>query len=215
MFTHRLRNSLTLAALLISSLSAPLAHAQALRPPSSALPTLDAFVLRVMNGNPDQLRGAYAPGLFASDVVPQPEGYPGFISRADDVLTQFGSASEVGSIGLLAHDYLAGRDFPLLEPGQLVHLVYGDGRLATYRISQSLRYRALQPRSAHSDFEYLAGGGRLGAAGLFSAIYARPGALVLQTCIEADGLPMWGRLFVVALPYSDRGYTRHVCETCE
>jgi hypothetical protein len=215
MFTHRLRYSLALTALLISFVTAPVAQAQALLPPSSALPTLEAFVIRVMNGDPDQLRGAYAPGLFASDVVPQPEGYPGFISRGEDVLTQFGSASEVGSIGLLAHDYLAGRHFPLLEPGQLVHLVYGDGRLATYRVSQSLRYRALQPRSAHSDFEYMAGRGRLGAAELFSTIYAHPGTLVFQTCIEADGLPTWGRLFVIALPSSYPGYTRHVCEMCD
>ena len=214
---HRFRGALALLLLLIVVVSAPAARARAdgVQSPGADLPTLDAFVLQVMNGDSAQLRGVYAPDLFAFGVTTQPEGYPEFISRDADVLTQFGSASQVGSIGLLAHNYLAGRQFPLMEAGQLIHLVYGDGLLQTYTVAQSLRYRALQPRSASSEFVDLVSGGQLAASALFQAIYGRPGAVVFQTCIAADGVSTWGRLFVVAIPREYRGFSRHLCETCE
>jgi hypothetical protein len=35
-------------------------------------------------------------------------------------------------------------------------------------------------------------------------IYGRRGDLVLQTCIEAQGIDTWGRLFVIAEPVALR-----------
>jgi len=82
----------------------------------------------------------------------------------------------------------------------MIHLVFGDGRTAPYVVTESLRFQALQPNSVYSAFVSLANGAQIGAADLFAEVYDRPGALILQTCIQADGLSTWGRLFVVAQP---------------
>jgi len=173
--------------------------------PAPALPSFGSFARQVMNGQADELRGVYAPGLFADQVVQQPAGDPAYISSQQDVLTEFDSALQLGSTGLLAHNYRAGRQFSQLQNGQAIHLIYGDGRTAAYIVTAQMRYRALQPNSAYSAFVDLASGTQIGASAVFSDVYGRPGALVLQTCIEANGISAWGRLFVIAEPYVDGG----------
>jgi hypothetical protein len=167
-----------------------------------------------MNGDSNQLQGVYAPGLFADVVLQQPAGYPSFVSRDPQALTQYASASDLGSTGLLAHSFLAGRRFPLMRKGQIIHLIYGDGRIESFVVARLLRYRALQPNSVHSSFEDLAGGGRLDASTLFQRVYGHRGALVLQTCIEFDGSPNWGRLFVIAAPTKASEILPSLCPNC-
>ena len=164
------------------------------------LPALAEFAQAVANGNQDELRGAYVPGIFADLVVQQPEGNPAFVSPRGQVLTRFSEASRLDSIGLLAHNYLAGRDFSQLTVGQRIYLVYGDGRMRSFDVTRILKFQALQPLSTQSEFIDLATGKRLGAAALFTTAYGRQGSLVFQTCIEAEGIEAWGRLFVVAEP---------------
>lgn len=168
------------------------------------LPTLEEFAAQVGNGEAYELQGVYAPGLFAYWVVQQPSGSPLFVSKAENTLTQFAlAADQFDSIGLLAHNYLAGADFPLLEAGQKLHLIYGDGDIKTFIVRQKLSYQALQPESPKSDFIDLLTGERLSASQLAWKIYNRPGEVVLQTCIAANGNPSWGRLFVIAEPYEE------------
>jgi hypothetical protein len=202
-----IRHTVTLVVLLTALISPPPARvrAQEARASTSFLPDLQTFLRWMTNSETDQLRGVYAPDLFASPVVQQPAGSPGFVSRSENVLTQFGSAAGLGSTGLLAHNYLAGRHFALMQPAQVLHLVYGDGRIETYIVAHLLRYRALQPNSMQSDFEDLNSGERIGGATLFSDIYGQRGAVVLQTCIASNGSSTWGRLFVIAMPFVDRG----------
>jgi len=164
------------------------------------LPALMEFAHQLENGQPGQLRGAYAPGLFAHVVVQQPSDKPTFVSPRKSILTQFSSASDLGSTGLLAHNYLAGTAFGRIRSGQIIYLIYGDGRTQRYSVTQLFRYRARQPESEQSDFTDLENGARLTSYSLFRLMYGRPGDLVLQTCIEADGIDSWGRLFVVAEP---------------
>ncbi len=165
------------------------------------LPPLEEFVESLQNGEADELRGIYVPDVLASAIVPQPEGDEGFVSTSENTLTQFGLASQYGSTGLLAHNYLAGRFFSLIKTGQMYYLVYGDGRTETFIVTDILRYQALDPDNLHSPFRDLETGRLFSATKLFLKVYAQPGHVILQTCINANGNPSWGRLFVVAEPY--------------
>jgi hypothetical protein len=185
------------------------------RAAGAPLPTLDAFASDLITGDAAELVGVYAPDLFAHRVVQQPPGEPGFVSDLADVLTQYGKASELGSTGILAHNYLAGSRFASLSTGQVIHLVYGNGRTVTYVISEVARFKALQPNSAFSAFEDLQEDSRVGASELFSRMYGRPGVLVFQTCIKAEGNLSWGRLFVAALPISRSRTLRAACRDCQ
>ncbi len=76
------------------------------------LPLLDVLVSPLRGGQADSVRGIYIPDLLTAPVVQQPSGDHEFISTEENALTQFGLASQFGSIGLLAHNYLAGATFP-------------------------------------------------------------------------------------------------------
>jgi len=180
------------------------ARAMPIRSAEASIPALQGFIRLVENGHAAGLRGVYAPALFAHPVIQQPAGDSGFVSSRAGAVTQFGAASRLGSIGLLAHNYLAGESFAQLLPGQTIYLVYGDGWTRRYVVNEIQRYQALQPNSAYSSFVDLADGRHLGSTDLFASAYGVPGAVVLQTCIESEGISTWGRLFVVAEPFIRR-----------
>jgi hypothetical protein len=168
-----------------------------------ALTELDMFVEQVKNGQADQLRGIYIPGILSAPVVQQPSARDDFVSPRQNIVTQFSMASKVGSTGLLAHNYLAGKSFALLKGGQEFYLVYGDGRVIHFTVLEVLQYEALEPDSASSTFVDLKSGSALTYSALFLEVYNRPGQVILQTCIEKDNEPSWGRLFVIAEPVLD------------
>lgn len=169
----------------------------------SEVPPLDEFIAQVANGTADELRGIYAPEAFAFPVVSQPEDSPAFVSTQPETVTQFGVASQYNTTGLLAHNYLAGGSFSSLEEGQLIYLIYGDGRAETFVIREFIRVQALSPNSVTSDFVDLESGERLSSTRLFFKVFNRPGSVTLQTCIYADGNLSWGRLFILAEPIED------------
>lgn len=165
-----------------------------------ALTDLDVFVEEVKNGQADQLRGIYIPGILAAPIVQQPSGRADFVSPWQNTVTQFSLASKVGSTGLLAHNYLAGQSFALLENGQEFYLVYGDGRVDAFAASEILQYQALEPASTSSTFVDLEDGSTLTHTELFMNIYDRPGQVILQTCISMNDDESGGRLFIIAKP---------------
>ncbi len=211
-FSTLIAISLTVASVL--ALPANPARADGIDAVTPALPGLNVFTSQVINGQGGQLRGVYATDLFSARVVQQPDGQPGFVSPSQGVLTQFGGASQFGSTGLLAHNYLAGAEFSQLRVGQVLYLVFGDGRTSAYAVTHLFKYQALQPNSDYSSFVDLTTGERLSAFSLFAGIYDRPGAVVLQTCIAANGLSTWGRLFVIAEPYTSPRLWRKLCSRC-
>lgn len=168
-----------------------------------ALTDLDTFVELVKNGQEGELRGIYIPGILAAPVVQQPNGRPDFVSTWENVATQFSLASKVGSTGLLAHNYLAGRSFALLKPGQELYLIYGNGDVIVYAVSEVLQYQALESDSTSSDFVDLSDGSTLTHKELFTKVYDRPGQVILQTCITMNDNLSGGRLFIIAKPYSE------------
>lgn len=175
------------------------AQAYALDDPAS-IPNLSTFIDTVKDGDPNTLRGIYVEGVLAFAVQQQPMGNPGFVSDASDVVTQFSIASEVGNIGLLAHNHLAGVEFPLIQLGDTIILVYGDGSTQGFIVDDIQQFQALSPLSPYSNFRDLETEATLTAEQLFNQVYRGDFHLTLQTCIENEGSLSWGRLFILAHP---------------
>ena len=168
--------------------------------PQVAADSLESFTNSVADGS-GQIVGIYAEGVLAYEVGGQPSGSPGYITGNADEVTRFGLASDHGSQGFLAHNYLAGDSFHSLSHGQIITLVYGDGRTEDYQIQKIRSFQALQPNSTQSEFVDLDNGGsNLSASELFYQMYNSDNPVVLQTCIAHDGVSTWGRLFVIATP---------------
>jgi len=162
------------------------------------LPTLTAFIHRVWNGHADQVTGVYADHIFALPVIQQPAGEAAYISSLPDTLTQFASASAYGSLGFVAHNTLAGQLFPELKIDTTFSVIYGDGSWYLYRVIQIRHLKAEEPTSTTSSYLDLDTGSLLSYRDLFFQTYGHPGLAILQTCIAADGIDSWGRLFVIA-----------------
>lgn len=175
------------------------AQAYALDDPAS-IPNLPTFIDTVKDGDPNALRGIYVEGVLAFAVQQQPMGNPGFVSEAADVVTQFSIASEVGNIGLLAHNHLAGVEFPHIQLGDIIILVYGDGSTQGFIVDDIQQFQALSPLSPYSNFRDLETEATLTAEQLFNQVYRGDFHLTLQTCIENEGSLSWGRLFILAHP---------------
>jgi hypothetical protein len=137
--------------------------------------------------------------VFDLPVVQQPSSNAGYISTRSNTLTQFGLASQYGSIGILAHNYLAGKYFSQLYSGTTITVTFGDGSTKNYTVSSVLSYQALSPESAYSSFVNVNDSSTtLSSTDLFMQTYGNNGALVLQTCIAKSGNSSWGRLFIIA-----------------
>jgi hypothetical protein len=164
-------------------------------------PNLKTFIDSVKNGDHYRVVGVYAPFNFAYPIVQQPNDDSVFVSTQPDVVTQFGMAARNGTIGLLAHNTLAGAQFYNLSLNQRVLVVYGDGSLRPYTIQAVHQYQALDPTNPYSLFiDQDNPGQTLSSAQLFNEMYGYNDTLVFQTCIQKDGNPSWGRIFIIATP---------------
>jgi hypothetical protein len=150
------------------------------------------------------LRGVSINDESSFPVVQQPPGDTNFVSKNDGEVTQFASASRYGNIGLLAHNYLSGRSFSQLRIGEEIQLVYSDGQVETFVVTEILRYRALDPKSPYSSFQNLDNQDEiLTVAQMFDRAYEGGRHVTFQTCISAEGNSSWGRLFIIAAPKPD------------
>jgi hypothetical protein len=167
---------------------------------AASLPSLGEFTQQVSDGQGDQVRGIYVPSVMALRVVPQPPGDPGFISAEDGTATLFQTASFFGVTGLLAHNFLSGRDFFRLNSGQEINVIYGDGRVRHYRVSQIDDFQRLSINDLRSNFMELSSDLQKTADQVFANFYQGSPHLTLQTCIERDGEWSWGVRFIKADP---------------
>ncbi len=156
------------------------------------------FASGLSSGYATQVTGVFVDDVLAYPVVQQPSGSAGFVSTEDNVVTQFSTASQFGTVGILAHNFLAGVSFFNLSVDQDVYVVYGDGSTDHYVISGIRRFQALQPNSAYSDFVDLDTNISYSSTDVFYEVYSNSGMLVFQTCIANEGSSSWGRLFVIA-----------------
>lgn len=170
---------------------------------AEAAAAFNAFIASVSNGDASQVTGIYVDGVLANAVVGQPNANPAYVSEAANVVTQFEMAAQYGTQAFLAHNFLAGASFSQLSVGQIITIIYGDGSTANFQIQTVLRYQALSPNSTQSRFVDLENGNELSASTLFHTVYNSDNSMVLQTCINQDGISTWGRLFVQATPVLD------------
>lgn len=200
---HRtLRTTLNASLLLAIFLSVLLNpnSAFALSGGDSVLPTFLDFSKAVQNGEANVLRGVYVPDVLALPIIQQPVGNAGYVSPEDGKVTQFAMAAQFGNVGLLAHNHLSGRFFAQLAVGQEVRLIYGNGKIEYFVITEVLQYQALQPSSLYSSFHNVNKDETLSAEQMFKRVYLGDRHVTFQTCIAKDGIPSWGRLFVIATP---------------
>lgn len=167
---------------------------------SPSMGDLYRFIRKVSQGRADQLVGIYAPGKFAHPIIQQPADQPVYVSTDPDQVTQFGLPAQFGTIGLLAHNSLAGEDFFSLEIGSTFLLIYGDGTTSSYTVQSIQRFQALDPENPYSTFvDPQSPKQRLTSGDLFRQIYTRGKQVVFQTCIAEDGEASWGRIFIQAV----------------
>ncbi len=168
---------------------------------TDTVPPLEDFVRTVKNGEKNSIVGIYVPGILALPVGQQPKDNAGYVTRKPNQVTQFNLAGRYGTVGILAHNDLAGAEFSEIQLNQYVVVIYGDGHEDHYQVTEFQKYQALSPTSTFSDFINMDGSGeRLTAAKLFTRVYGPGKRLVFQTCIDANGDASWGRLFIIAAP---------------
>jgi len=165
-----------------------------------SLPTLNQFVNAVKTDDPDLMVGIYAEGIFADRIVHQPQGSWGTVIAEPEEVTLFHLAEEQKTLGLLAHNYLAGHSFFELQMVDRIYLILGDGTKVPFVVSEIHEFQALDPRNARTNFINLDTGEKEAAADVFVEMYDRQYDMVLQTCIDRDGNSEWGRRFIIATP---------------
>jgi len=166
----------------------------------SALPNFWVFYTPTQNGDAGLIRGVYVQNVLSLPIIQQPADNPYYVSNHNGELTQFSTAAQYGNIGLLAHNNLSGKSFSQLSVGQEVDVMYGDGRVEKFVVTEVLHFQALQPESQQSFFLNLDTSETLSANEMFNRVYTGGRHLTFQTCIKANGNMSWGRLFVVATP---------------
>ncbi len=133
-----------------------------------------------------------APGVFTFTVQQSGNSVP----SAAGVVGQYAEASKRGSIGLLAHNYLAGGSFSALKNGQKIIVTFSDGSTKTYVVYNTLTYQATDPNDFSQPF-LNSKGKKMTAREVFSQAY-KSNLVVFQTCIYKDGHSSWGVMFIQA-----------------
>jgi hypothetical protein len=201
-YIHRTTPNALLLLALLSCLFFNPVPALALGNGGATLPDFAEFTKAVENNEATVLRGVYVPDVLALPVAQQPSGNAGYVSSKQGEVTQFGMAAQFGNVGLLAHNHLSGKLFSELAVGQEVRLVYGNGTVEYFVITQILRYQALEPTSQYSSFRDLTNNEMLTVEQMFKKVYRGERHITFQTCIASSESLSWGRLFVIAIPKS-------------
>jgi len=167
----------------------------------SSFKQISEFSTLAKNSNSSHLTKVTFGDQVSLAVVQQPDGNAAYVSTEKGKVTQFSMAAQYGSIGLVAHNTLAGKYFNGLSDGDKITLIYGDGTRVNYKVTDIYRYQAVSPTSPYSDFvDPENDKNTLSVETVFNSIYSENGRLVLQTCISKGKVESWGRLFVVAEP---------------
>lgn len=164
----------------------------------SQIPNISIFTKTVLNGDAHTIRGVYASGVMAFRVIQQPENKWEYVSAMGRVVTQFMPATHTGVIGLLAHNFKAGGTFFDLDTGQVIYIVYGDGRTQSYIVDEIFQYQALKPDNPYSDLINLKTKERFSSSQVYNLHFTGTNQVTFQTCIVHDNKLTWGRLFVTA-----------------
>lgn len=158
------------------------------------------FIEEVFTDEKGVIRGVYVPGIFSFPVIQQPPGNDIFVSNKSGMVTQFRQADLHGVIGLLAHNYLSGKQFSELEIGQEVIIIYGNKEIKPYRVTRIDAFQKLNPSNLYSNYLDLNSLQEFSTSQVFNKFYQDSNHLIFQTCLEMEGRLDWGLLFVTASP---------------
>jgi hypothetical protein len=139
-------------------------------------------------------------GLFTLPIMQQPDNNPIYVANKPDILTQFQQATQNGITGLLAHNFLSGKEFSKLKIGQEISITYTDHIVRNYRVASIYHYQKLDPSDLFSDLIDLHTDKELSTREVFNQFYRGRHHVAFQTCLEKEGRLDWGLLFVIALP---------------
>lgn len=193
MLTKRKYFILLITALLIISIITPIFAGEA----NYILPVTGKSVLQKTNkSNAGKIIAEVTvPGVLSYQVVQSGNNVPTNWS-----IGQYAYASNKGALGLLAHNYLAGRSFFSLYPGLEITVTYDNGNTQIFVIKNILRYKASNPDDFSKSFITNNGEGKkITAKSVFNQAY-KQNWVTFQTCISAEGSTSWGLLFVQAVP---------------
>jgi hypothetical protein len=165
----------------------------------------ESFVEEVKNGDADTVTGLYVAGLFKLKVLQQPPQDVAFVSNELDTATQFQSPALYGVIGLLAHNFLSGKQFYSLVPGQEIRVIFGNGIFRRYKVSDFSDFERMTRFDIRSDFRDLKTDEILSSKELFARFYREGNYLTLQTCLEGGGYSNWGVRMISAVPIDNEG----------
>ena len=167
---------------------------------SSDLPTLENFSASLKNNDKDTIVGVYVENVLALNVVQQPQSNSEYVSLLPNTATQYDLARQLGVIGFMAHNNLAGKNFFNLAKDNVVYVIYGDGSTRKYKVVQLDQYQALSPSDTTSTFKNMNSGEVLSASEIFMRYYFGSDQVTFQTCIAQGEISSWGRRFVTAIP---------------
>jgi hypothetical protein len=122
---------------------------------------------------------------------------PRYVTLLPDEVTFFDTAfGDYRSYGLLAHNFLAGKDFELIEPGDYLKLDFPDGRERWFHIYKIIRAPKLPLKQGEWAPSIDLMGAELSQRQAYEFIYGHMGYLILQTCIGDQN----GFIFVLGEP---------------
>lgn len=97
----------------------------------------------------------------------------------------------VPAIVFLAHNNLSGSEFLNLNYGDVISYDSDE-----YIVREIVFMQAIQPNNPAGDLIDMESGQRMTAKQTWFRVYSK--GLVLQTCVQKDDEPSWGRLFILA-----------------
>lgn len=136
---------------------------------------------RVREGASGALPVAIEGGFGSMFVVYQGGDY-GFVSETEGIVTLFEAAWRDGSMGFLAHNYLAGYEFYGVEVGDLLRVRLADGSVERFAVREVAVFLAVEPGAEWTDVVDESGR-RLTQEQVYELMYEREGWTILQTCV--------------------------------
>lgn len=143
----------------------------------------------------------FVPDVLDYPVVQQIDSL--FVSEDPGKVTQYREPLYFGNIGILSHNYLAGKDFFGIDIGDSVLVFFEDERVEHFEVSKIYEFEQIEPKKLpylDSDLRDLETGVVYGVTDVLYLIYGGDYHLVFQTCIENFGNPIWGLIFIIAEP---------------
>lgn len=136
-------------------------------------------------------------------VQQQPADGETYVSPSAGTVTQFQTAlNRWSSIGILAHNNLAGASFFSLEVGDRITVEFDNGLPRDFEVYDIRQYQDVSDDQSFSLFDQVGDGSNdvFSTLTVMSAVYGNAGYLTLQTCIARGNSSHWGVEFVLARP---------------